>query len=280
MLIAALGLAVVSATPATMPAVLAAARPGDRIVMAPGMYEPVVILDRQFSPPLTLDAGKARFRLAIRRSSGVRVIGGELGPALGKDPENTMKLGPLGYAASVSHSSDVGFSGTIFADAVRGLTIGKSSDVTVDRATLTRLKTDGIDIALSRRVTVTNSTCTDFTPRPGDHPDCIQMWSRPEEPPTSDVVLRGNTARGAMQGFSGFNHVRKGVDDGGFDRITIENNTVYGTYPHGVALFAGRDSRITGNKTRALPGGRWRVGVNIRDCTRCVVENNDVGPKP
>ncbi len=280
MILTALGLAVIAATPATMPAQLAAARPGDRIVMAPGSYEPVTIVNRAFSPPLTLDAGKARFRLVIRKSSGIRVIGGELGPALGSDPDNTFKLGPLGYAALVAASSDVGFSGTIFADAVRGMTIAQSSDVTVDRATLTRLKTDGIDIALSRRITVTNSTCTDFAPRPGDHPDCIQMWSRPDAPPTSDIVIRGNTATGEMQGFSGFNHVRNGVDDGGFDRITIENNTVHGTYPHGVALVAGRDSRIVGNKTRTLPGARWRVSVNVKECTRCVVERNDVGPKP
>lgn len=280
MFVAVLGLAIVTATPATMPSVLASASSGDRIVMAPGTYDQVQIVNRNFSPPLTLDAGKARFRLLIRESSGVRVIGGELGPALGKDPENTLRIGPLGYAAQVSSSRDVEFSGTIFADAVRGLTIGRSSDIKVDRATLTRLKTDGIDIALSRRVTVTNSTCTDFSPRPGDHPDCIQMWSRPKLPPTSDIILRGNTARGEMQGFSGFNHVRKGVDDGGFDRITIENNTVYGTYPHGVALFSGRDSRIVGNKTRSLPEARWRVTVNVRDCTRCVVENNDIGPKP
>ncbi len=280
MIAAVLGLAVIAATPSTMPDRLAAARPGDRIVMGPGMYEPVIIEGRDFAPPLTLDAGKARFRLVVRKSSGVRVIGGELGPALGADPENTYKIGPNGYAATVSQSRDVGFSGTIFADAVRGLTIGRSSDVTVDRATLTRLKTDGINISLSRRVTVTNSSCTEFTPRPGDHPDCIQMWSRPEAPPTSDIVLRGNTARGTMQGFTGFNHVRKGVDDGGFDRITIENNTVYGTYPHGVALFAARDSRVVGNKTRPLPGSRFKVGVNLRDCVRCVVDGNDVGRKP
>jgi hypothetical protein len=280
MLALVLGLAVISATPADIGPRLSSARAGDTVTFAPGNYGEVAIRDRAFDPPLTLQAGKARFRLVIDKSSGIRVVGGELGPALGDNPNDTGRLGKLGYAANVIQSQDIGFSGTAFTDAVRGLVIDRSSHITVDRATLTRLITDGINIALSHHVTVTNSTCSDFTPRPADHPDCIQMWSRPTAPPTSDIVLRGNVARGTMQGFTGFNHVRNGVNDGGYDRIVIEDNEVYGTYPQGVSIANARDSVIRRNKTRAIAGARGRVSVNTPLCERCQVEDNDIGPKP
>lgn len=279
MLGVALGLAVIAATPATLPARLNTVRPGDTLNLAPGNYGDVVLSGRNFDPPLTINAGTARFRFVAENASGITVNGGELGPALGPDPDNTFKLGARGYAAHVQRSRRIVFNGTTFADAVRGLVIGESTDIAVDRAKLTRLKTDGINIASSQRVIVTRSECTEFTPRPKDHPDCIQMWSRPNLPPTANVTLRDNVARGDMQGFTGFNHMRNGVDDGGFDNIVIENNRVFGTFPQGVALMKARNSRVVGNVTRTLPGARYKTNINVKYCTGCTVERNDIGPK-
>ena len=277
----AIGIALVAlaATPANFAQKLAVVRGGDTLVLAPGNYVEVAFRKRDFSPPLTIEAGTARFRFVAENSSGIRVVGGILGPALGDDPENTWKLGPLGYAAKVTRSRDIGFNGTTFADAVRGLVIHQSTDIKIDRGTLTRLKSDGINISSSQRVTVNRSTCTEFSPRKGDHPDCIQMWSRPGWAPTGNVTLTNNVSKGEMQGFTGFNHVRNGVDDGGFDNIVIENNRITGTYPQGIALGMARNSRVVGNTTRTLPGARWRVNVNVRDCDKCVVERNDIGFK-
>jgi hypothetical protein len=75
-------------------------------------------------------------------------------------------------------------------------------------------------VAQGWRGRIEGNVCDAFRPLNGEHPDCVQLWSRPDAAPTSDIVIRGNRAYGPTQGFSGFNHVRNGVDDGGFDRIT------------------------------------------------------------
>jgi parallel beta-helix repeat protein len=77
-----------------------------------------------------------------------------------------------------------------------------------------------------------------------------------------------------MQGFTAFNHVRNGVDDGGFDRLIIKDNVVNSSFTHGVAVMACRDCTITGNRASSTPGSKWRTKVNIYDCVRCTVERN------
>jgi hypothetical protein len=96
-------------------------------------------------------------------------------------------------------------------------------------------------------------------PLNGEHPDCVQLWSRPDAPPTSDIVIRFNRAYGPTQGFSGFNHVRNGVDDGGFDRITIEGNAVDGAFPQAISLMSGRDSAVRNNRVATYPDAPFRA---------------------
>jgi hypothetical protein len=49
------------ADPATLDQVLAAARAGETIVLAPGQYGEVEFPKRAYSQPITLDASQARF---------------------------------------------------------------------------------------------------------------------------------------------------------------------------------------------------------------------------
>ena len=144
--------------------------------------------------------------------------------------------------------------------------LGKSSAVTLSNNKLTGLISDGIDIAQSRLVTVKNNSCRDFAPTAtqfdengkrtivGDHPDCIQAWSRPASPPVADIVIENNSMEGTMQGIFFGNHVRNGVDDGGFDRIVIRNNVVRVTHSNGIRISDGRDSIVTGNRVSTFPG--------------------------
>jgi hypothetical protein len=70
------------------------------------------------------------------------------------------------------------------------------------------------------------------------------------------IVIRNNKAIGDMQGFTAFNHVRKGIDDGGFDRITIEHNFARITAYHGVTVMNCRDCIIRHNRVETLPNAR------------------------
>jgi hypothetical protein len=266
-MISLLAIAMIAASPTSLEMTISRARAGDTIRLAPGDYGPVAVRDRHWERPVTIEAQDAVMVLNLEGVNGLIIRGGKFGPALDN----------RGYAALVRSSSQISFAGSSFVDAKHGLVIDRSNNVTVDSVTLSGMTADGINIASSQHVRISKSRCTDFNPSPGAHPDCIQLWSRPATGITSDITLTDNVSTGNMQGFSAFNHVRGGVDDGGFDRIVMRGNTVQGMYPQGVAVYDCRNCTVRGNRTSRLPGARWRVSVNIVRCVDCDVGDNSVG---
>jgi hypothetical protein len=149
------------------------------------------------------------------------------------------------------------------------------------------MKIDGINLAQCWRGVVSDN---DFIePDTGEaHPDAIQMWSRPTmrqpggavvpAPPTSDIVIARNRVRGMLtQGITAFNHVREGVDDGGYDRITIVDNEIEVGMPQALALYAGRNCAVLRNRVSTFPEATSRASINLVGCTGLVRRNNTVG---
>lgn len=245
-----------AATPANLAERLATARPGETLRLSAGDYGVMTFPRRVFSPAIRIDARAAQFTgLVLDRVSGVTIAGGQI-------------VGPGGrsYGIRISFAKDVRIDGMTISGAHRGIVIDRSSDIAVVGNRLQGLISDGVNIALSRRILVERNICRDFGPalplygpdrkmiRDGDHPDCIQAWSRPIAPPTADVQVLNNDMEGAMQGIFFGNHVTNGVDDGGFDRIVIRGNRVRVGYAAGIVLDEGRDSDVTGNRVSSLPG--------------------------
>jgi hypothetical protein len=133
------------------------------------------------------------------------------------------------------------------------------------------MRSDGIQVGEGRNGLIEENDCAETRIRDVEHPDCIQLWSRPTSPPTADIVIRRNRAKGTMQGVFLGNHVREGVNDGGFDRILIEDNVLDVGYPNGIALHEGRDSIVRNNKVTTFPGSRWRASINLKggDSKQC-----------
>lgn len=262
-----LALATLTATPTSLPNAIANAQPGDTVRLTPGDYGTVTISNRQWPRAITIEAGTAQMALVIRRSSGINIRSGRFKAV----------PGALGYAAQVQMSSRISFNGSTFVDSPRALVIDRSTDLVANRLTITGMTIDGVDIASSQRIVITNSVCSGFNTGKA-HPDCIQMWSSPTAGVTTDVTLAGNRSIGNMQGFTAFNHVRNGVDDGGFDRITIKDSVVQGLYPQGIALYDCRKCVATGNRTSRLPGARWKVSINVIRSPDARVADNQVGP--
>lgn len=263
---------VVAANPMTAQQVINGAAPGAIVKLAPGKYPRLMIRGKRWVRPVVIDASGAMLTLNIVQSGGIIVRGGTFGDALGK--------GPDGYAMMVRSSENIAIENVALKNSIRGLIIAQSRNVRVTQAKITGMKIDGINIASSQKIAVTDSICSDFDS--GDaHPDCVQLWSRPNKGVTQDVLIARNRSIGKMQGFGGFNHVRNGVDDGGFDRITIKDNYVAGgKWPRGVFLNACRDCTITGNIAETLPGARWAVTVAAEDCKNCTVRGNQNGKRP
>nr|WP_295663381.1 right-handed parallel beta-helix repeat-containing protein [Polymorphobacter sp.] len=255
--------ATTTATPETAKAVIDAARGGDTIKLAPGDYAPIRIDKHNWSPQLTIDASAAQLaQVAFNNVTGVVWHGGTFD---GKDQTHT------GWSAGTS--DHVTLDGATFRHFTRnGIVLGKVSDARITNNIIADSGSDGIDVAESRRVVIDGNECRDTAPTPGAHPDCIQLWSRPTSPPVADITITNNKASGDTQGITMFNHVRGGVDDGGFDRVRVENNTISVKQWHGIAMYSCRECVIRNNRVDTIPNGKikaWIKSVASDDVKAC-----------
>ncbi len=264
-----IALAVLAANPSTIASAIAAAHPGDTVRLVAGEYPPVKIKNRTFDPPLTIDASAATVAGAqVTGSSGVRWTGGVLKGAPGDTSPNN-----YGFLASVSTKV------TIDAVHITDFKVGVVYDRTVGGQItgnwFARMAADGIDLAESRNLVIAHNACSEFTPAPGAHVDCIQAWSRPANPPVADLNIADNSMVGFMQGISLFDGAHDGVADGGFDRIAVTGNTVLNTLGNGISVENCRGCSVRNNSVNSLPNFINRaqlyiVGGSVVQCGNTV----------
>ena len=273
-----LAAALLTATPATLDARLAAAQPGDTVKLAEDFYPIVRIANRNWPVAVTLDARGANLAgLVLDKVGGLHVLGGSFNGTVSQpDFVNVVEVnhgrdivldgakisgtGAAGFGANFRWGEQVAVVNATFKGLFKGVIFNEVAGGRIADTGFTHMRADGINIAASHDIVVERVTCTDFAPIPADHPDCVQMWSIKGLPPTADVTIRDSHATGAMEGFSGFDH-----GDGGFDRIVITGNVVRVSYPHGIALYGARASRVEGNDVATLPGAQYQARINIID---------------
>lgn len=297
-----------AATPQTFDAVVKQAKGGDVIVLASGRYANVNLRGRSFRPSLVVDARAAVMAgWRLFQFEGLEIRGGQfaLGPtvfnermkqpvedkeALFRDVRAIKVAGVQfighkqsadaddsavpgeGYGLYVVGGSDITVENSRFEGLKIGLVLTRVDGFKVSGNSFTRMASDGMDYAQSRNGLIERNICKDMVIRDGQHPDCIQLWSRLPEPPVSDIIIRQNTVTGYTQGISLFNHQRNGVDDGGFDRITIEDNDIAVQVTNGITLVNGRSSIVRNNRVRTLPGAKLQAMLRLRnpiDVRRC-----------
>lgn len=243
-----------NATPATIAANISAALPGDTIVLAPGNYGRISIANRNWSSPITIDATQAKLLLSVVNSSGADVKGGGYSGALG--------AGQAGYAISVTNSHHLTFSAPKISNSQRAMVLDHSHHIAITAPDMTGMIVDGIDLSSSQFVNIDGARCTAFVTGPA-HPDCIQGWSRPGGI-TSDIKITNTFMDSPVtQGISFFNHIRNGVDDGGFDRISVDTATLRGNMTNGVAMSACRACSIKNVTLITIPGSRYKMSVRV-----------------
>jgi len=232
---------------------LSAAQPGDIINIAPsGTYGRATIA-RKWSPPITINAGTANVLWNIKGASGIIFNGGIVQGALGS--------GPAGYGISAILSDNLTFKGVVFKNNQRAIVFDRSHHFTFDGNDLSGMRIDGIDVAAgSHDFVITNNKCYAFNTGT-THPDCIQGWSRPGLIVYNGLVA-GNSSTGDNQGIFFGNHIRNGINDGGFDNITIDHNYVEGlNWPRGITLADCRKCAVTNNVTKRLPGAPHVISI-------------------
>ena len=293
------------ASPGTINQVLARATGGDVVVLGPGAYQGIRLSGRQFQPALVLDARAASIEgFEITKVHGLDIRGGAYrlpppithprtkrlvyGSGLRMDDVERVKINGItvqgpgatvgddrapfgdGYGVFVLRARDIEVSGSRFLGLKSGVVFGRVDGFRLTANSFVAMRSDGFQGAESRHGLIQDNECHGMRILPADHPDCIQLWSRPTSPPTADIVIRKNHAEGHTQGIGLFNHVRDGVDDGGFDRITIEDNDLAISFPHGIGVADARKSIVRNNSVRTLPDARWRASINLTgDIVRC-----------
>lgn len=256
MIMVTLAAAALLATPADLPSVLARARGGDTVTLAPGTYPTVMLARRDFSAPLTIDArGASVAGLNVDGVKGLVWRGGNLKAPV---PEG---IAAKGYAVLIVRSTDITLRGARITAAKRGIVVGESRNVLLSGNRITGVTVDGVNVGAGNSfITIDGNFCETFSTGKA-HPDCYQGWSRLGRP-TSDIVVTNNIARGMAQGIY-FGNVpnRPSGGDPGFDRVRIENNFVEILWPNGIVATDCRDCTIRDNIVSSLPGARFRAKV-------------------
>ena len=255
------------ATPATLSEILTRAGAGETIRLTPGHYDRVSVRDRHWKQAITVSAAAATLSsIRFDNVSGLTWRGGEF------EGDNTVS-----DAMKFEHSDHIVVDGVAFNHYTNfGIGIGFSTDVTLTNNVVTGSGSDGIDVAMSQRVVIDHNRCMDFHPAPGAHPDCVQLWSKPNFSPVSDVTITNNVAIGDMQGFTAF--------DGPYDRITIEHNFAHVTNYHGIALFDCRHCAVRHNRVESMRNPYAREvrawikvvgGTDVINCDNLAVDYPD-----
>jgi nitrous oxidase accessory protein NosD len=224
---------VLQATPYTLSRILVRANGGDELILRPGNYGTIIIANRSFDKHLRVDASLAHFSaVTVRQVNGLDWIGGRL---IGPRMQN--------LAFMVDLSKNINVANLIVSGPRIGLTISRSQHVQALNNVFDGVRSDGVNIAMSQYVNVIGNACLNFRPiRPvyasdgtllvdGDHPDCIQAWSRSDFPPTAHVIIENNAAEGEMQGIWFGDPGR-----GGYDDVKIRSNNLTLRYWHGIAV--------------------------------------------
>lgn len=262
---------IVDVSPTTFEQRLREAAAGDEIRLAPGNYSALALRDRTWSPRVTIDARAGRLTtVRLDNVAGLTWHGGAF------DGDQASKIAFLAVK-----SRDLAIDDTTMRRYVRaGIVFSEVSEGRVVHNTFSEMGSDGMDFALSRHLVIDGNTCRDFDKTPKAHPDCIQFWSRPVEPPTADITVSNNIIDGNMQGIFLGDGVHDGIADGGFDRVTIVHNRISGTFGNGIGLSNCRDCVVRDNHIETRADFHNRVRVSIRGTGAVLACGNDAPGTP
>ncbi|KQT34756.1 hypothetical protein ASG29_00920 [Sphingomonas sp. Leaf412] len=274
-----LTLALATATPVTLPAVLAQANDGDTIRLAAGTYRDVVI-DRTFARGITIDAEKATVR-------GLRIAGGGIlwQSGMVMAPDGRDGFAYLGYGALVT-GTNVTFTGVTFTNAKKAVVLDRASGITIMDSVFIRLGEDGVIASRTSRLVVQGNRFTQTIGKPttcltrrgivyglarrdciarfglwvdGYHADAVQMRNAVVDATIANNVIDGNT-QGVTQ--------MDTVGDAPLRRITVEDNHVAAN-AHQITLGKCVDCVIRDNTVRRWRWNGYRAVIRRGRARRC-----------
>lgn len=157
------------------------------------------------------------------------------------------------YGFFIRDSQEVSVSDSSMTASRYGIGMLNDRSIKVVGNELYGLQTDGIRGGGVSDLLVAENVIGDFTPKPKDHPDGIQLWSTGQLEPARRITIRDNlVVRGGGGTIQGV-FVRDTYLQLPFEDISIAGNMVIGGMYNGISLAGARNGDITGNVVIAYP---------------------------
>jgi len=259
---------ILTADPDTLAGVLAEARGGDTVRLV-GAFADIRLPKVAYAPWLTLDCRKATVGRVLGVSlSGLRIVGGRFaglkfdGVSNVQVEEATITGDGTGFGVQFLRSRGVASRYCRISGVRVGVGHGYVEGFEASGHAISGVTADGITAGCSRKGLIDGNVIWGSAPYEGAHGDGVQLWSRPDAPPTADIIIRGNAITGDTMGINGFD--RPG--DGGFDRITVSANRVTVNRPNGMAFINARRLIVTDNAVSTLAGSTYQAKINLTNC--------------
>ncbi len=137
-----------------------------------------------------------------------------------------------------------------------------SADITLTGSEISAMRSDGLNVIASQRVTIEGNHFHDFHGLPGgpDHRDMIQIWTIGTHTPTTDLTIRGNLFDIGQGSWTQSIFIRNEEVDLGragpemfYRNLLIEQNTIYNAHLHGITVGEVNGLIIRHNALIALP---------------------------
>jgi hypothetical protein len=164
---------------------------------------------------------------------------------------------PTGFGLGIMDSAQVTVEDCTFRDFLRGLVVGRSSDIVLRGNDLHSLRSDGMNFAQVEHVVIEGNHIHDFrrSLTSADHPDMIQFWTNGTTEPTRDITIRDNVLNsgngtGTQSIFMRNDQVDRGL--AGYElyyrNILIAGNVIINAHLAGISIGA-TDGLVISNNT-------------------------------
>ncbi|WP_162257180.1 right-handed parallel beta-helix repeat-containing protein [Phenylobacterium sp. Root700] len=240
-------------------AALKAARGGETIFLAPGMYPAFIISSLSFDKTVTITgAGALLHGVVVAECRGLRFLKLNF---QGDPQENANGI-------LIRRSREIVVENCEFQNLMHGIGHLASASVSIKGNKFFNIRSDGVRGGGSSRVSILGNHFSSFHPQmradgKGDHPDAIQFWTTNTTVSAEDIVIQGNLIeRGAGLTMQGVFLRDESGGDLPYIRPKVLDNVVIGGAWNGVTIGGGVDVEVARNICLAFPDEGCRVRVS------------------
>ncbi|WP_298196289.1 right-handed parallel beta-helix repeat-containing protein [Novosphingobium sp.] len=277
-------------------AILSAAKSGDTIKLAAGVYSDVSVLNKTGLTITSADPNNPATITGLRITGGDDITISKLNLAgTSTTAQNSFQVrssnnivfdnlkvsGPAGHDIStlenaglmIRASTNVSITNSEFSGFRYGLSLLDNENVKVAGNFFHEIRTDGVRGGGNDFLTITGNVFTDFFPAEGDHADAIQLWTNNTSKATHDVTISNNLiVRGDGEPTQGI-FLRDTGNTLPFEKVAITGNMVIGALYNGISVQGMVNSTVSGNTVLGFDDqASW---LRLSAVSSTVVTNNN-----